>query len=289
MIDFSVYFSGRNLGIFVRIAIESFMYHYPELKDSIYYFDDNSNDNTAEILSELGVQRITWSKFGHSDELNLVHRCDLVFKEILLHCETTYQLILDGDTITTSRNLLKLHELNPNTNIVNLYVTDFHNLSNTIEIPRQLARNYIEVGLLECENNKYRYARMSPAVILLNHTALGSYKEIIQTPDKNYLALLNGTTGDVASDLTMYILQNEIPYLNIYTKDSKYDSGITHLGWVSSSFADKDMNCYFSYDDLLENTVRKFLNPNVKTMLRILNINHRDVLNFYKDKIKYRK
>jgi accessory colonization factor AcfC len=47
--------------------MESLLYFYPDIKNNIVVFDDDSNDGTKEWLENNNINRITWKYFDYED------------------------------------------------------------------------------------------------------------------------------------------------------------------------------------------------------------------------------
>ncbi|MFW6008770.1 MAG: glycosyltransferase family 2 protein [archaeon] len=109
--DLTIAFSGQNIKHYLILAIESFLYFYPNLKDNIIVFDDNSTDGTREWLEEKSIKTITWSNYTKhyfegskkiakkNNKDNSATKISLIFKEIMYQTKTKYLLLCDGDVI----------------------------------------------------------------------------------------------------------------------------------------------------------------------------------------------
>lgn len=235
------------------MAIRSFLMHYPELKDNIYYFDDESTDGTVELLSKLGVNRISWEKDLKNKYTNyfesgvierdgqcLMLRCDYIFKSCIKHCQTKYALLLDGDTVTMSDTFLQ--EYVSNNNVINGVYGYMHTPVDYMEkygIPR-----YEDFKvLLESEEIHYteelgfdyvKHLRFHPYHIFIDMERLGDVSQIYRNlDDLGYMELFKRQYIDVGADLLLHCMQNDLKYSMIYP-----DEFVHHWTWVSSCIRD---------------------------------------------------
>ncbi|MFW6007924.1 MAG: glycosyltransferase, partial [archaeon] len=79
---------------------------YPNLKDNIIVFDDNSTDGTKEWLEQKHIKMITWKYYKHllskdipGKNLNHTKRISLMNSEIMIQTNTKYLLINDSDVV----------------------------------------------------------------------------------------------------------------------------------------------------------------------------------------------
>ncbi|MFW6007659.1 MAG: glycosyltransferase family A protein [archaeon] len=119
--NLTIAFSGRNIKNYLILAIKSFLYFYPDLKDNIIVFDDNSIDGTREWLKEQNIKIITWSDYTEKFR-NIKHRIkgswnfriSMLINEIILQTNTKYLCILDGDIVFLQNKIFKnsINDLN---------------------------------------------------------------------------------------------------------------------------------------------------------------------------------
>jgi glycosyltransferase involved in cell wall biosynthesis len=298
--DISIYFSGHNIDIYIKLAIESFLHHYSEYKDNIYFFDDCSTDKTQEYIKELGIKCITWdsqlkdqfntyyeNNYFASAGASSVMRCEFIFKNILMHANTKYIIILDGDTITLKRGFIE----NLLQDKIGLYMTDtpmhcnYNNYLNN-HIGVQLYRDCIKStkpSILRSTQEEVIYIhKASPYFICMNTTLTGDLKYLIDNLyNKDYVAAMDGSCIDVGTDLYAHMIRNDIP-VEIFK-----DTYIHHWFWISSGIRDSEHGCCLSNDFLLirlkDNLAKS--KPALKTM-KTLGYKPSEFIKFYKDHLR---
>ena len=110
--NLTIAFSGYNIKWVAVGAIESFLYNYPQLRNNIVYFDDESTDGTKEELESRKIKVISW-KYKKSEYEKLVNkfnnenisvRINAMIQDIALQTNTKYLLLCDGDTFFSASN-----------------------------------------------------------------------------------------------------------------------------------------------------------------------------------------
>ena len=100
MKDITIFFTGHNIKDYISLSINSLLYFHPEYKKNIVYVDDNSNDNTIDILKSNNIKIIEWkpSEYLH-ETIDMSYRVSCIYKEIFEQCKTRYLMINDGDIV----------------------------------------------------------------------------------------------------------------------------------------------------------------------------------------------
>lgn len=257
--EISVYFSGHNIRPFAVLAIKSFLLHYPELKDSIYYFDDDSTDGTVDELKELGIKITTWTpalKRQFDTQLreslfpegikSMIIRCDYLFKDILSQCNTRYLLVQDGDTVTLNRGFLEDY-INSGKAISASTSESVSTISQQVLVSKnplyQIYKQYANI-----ENGKVVFSRVHPYHVFFD-TISFDFKDCKVNLTSNlsntdYLAFNNGILMDVGSDLLDYVTNHSVDFNRTDLCNTVY-----HWSWISSIMRDSLSDCSNSSTD----------------------------------------
>lgn len=118
--DTTVAFTGHNIKWFAKLAIESFLFYYPKMRDHIVYFDDDSTDGTKEELEKSGIKVITWTKKNKDTFLDMINkniikeglpilpiRVSFIMKDLFEQINTKYVFVSDGDVVFKEGNFLE--------------------------------------------------------------------------------------------------------------------------------------------------------------------------------------
>ena len=114
--NITIAFTAYNILEYLQLAIYSFLELYPDYKQSIVVFDDDSNDGTIEWLASEGIKRISWktsesfalsikkySKLLNTQDreyqINQSYRNSIMIKEVFNQTTTKYLLLNDADVI----------------------------------------------------------------------------------------------------------------------------------------------------------------------------------------------
>lgn len=300
--DISVYFSGHNIKEYADVAIRSFLLYYPELRDRVYYFDDESTDGTIELLDDLGVNRITWNPIfktqfdvlfntgkistgGHSQMM----RCEYIFKNLLSECKTRYALILDGDTATLNGEFLSNYITNGNTvNSVKGHMhTPVHLMTtHTIKSYERYSQLLFDDTVYDGGKLGYAYkkhARFHPYHVFIDMKTIGDitglYSNLV---DEDYLQLFRHQFIDVGADLQLHCIENDLPYAIL-----EEDTFVHHWTWVSSSIRDINNSCMFSDEYVINRIVNSIkYNKNLQDTLSLIGVKPHTLFKAIKSKIR---
>lgn len=300
--DLSIYFSGHNISKYADVAIRSFLSVYPNLKEQIYYFDDESTDETVELLNELGIKRVTWdteikslynqyfsdgtiSNLGQSQML----RCEFILKSILKQCNTKYLLNLDGDTVTLKSGFIEEY-LNSDYivygaegHIHTPYPLPTHKLNDTYNNKFSKLRLDSEpVTTSTVQYTHIRHARVHPYFFFADRETLLSNLNIMNNlRDKEYIALFNNDIIDVGADILLTCMNNNLRYKLFNGK------AIYHWTWVSSSIRDKNFTCSKTNEQIIDGYLSNLtVNKELREKLKELGVKPRELLHFLKLKIR---
>lgn len=112
--DLSIYIIGRNTSYISLANALNMKNLYPEFADNVIYFDDNSFDNTKELLNKYDIivkdANITHEDIDKFKPVNLfaemVFRNSLTTKRVLEDCKTKYALIMHADLFILKKEFL---------------------------------------------------------------------------------------------------------------------------------------------------------------------------------------
>lgn len=287
--NISIYFSGHNISEYADIAIRSFTLHYPELVDNIYYFDDYSTDDTANVLTELGIHRFSWdvNLKTHFDTLLTngvistggqcqMMRCEFIFKSILKHCTSQYCLVLDGDTVTLRNGFIEEYIRNGNAvnGVYGFMHTDVRGLKTLPDNPRHNEFSILKesdevVHSKDLDYSFIKHLRFHPYHIFVDMHQLKNADWLFNNLYSNdYANLFKDQMIDVGSDLLLHCMNNELPY-----SLAKEDTAIHHWIWVSSSIRDINYSCIFTKEYVVGRLVKGMKNkPSLRKVLDKLEV-----------------
>lgn len=128
MNNITVQISGKNILPFLKLNMESLLYFYPDIKNNIVVFDDDSNDGTKEWLENNNINRITWKYFDYEDIKKLyepyqsnssIYRIQCILEEIFRQQNTEKLIIMDGDQFIIKKGILEkqIEVLNSNQDV----------------------------------------------------------------------------------------------------------------------------------------------------------------------------
>ncbi|MFW6007910.1 MAG: glycosyltransferase [archaeon] len=103
--NLSVVFLNRNVKNYLILAIKSFLHFYPELKNNIIVFDDDSVDGSVDWLKKENITILSPSKnikFKHSHGT----RVGLVVNNLLNQIQSKYLFISDSDVAFKQKDFL---------------------------------------------------------------------------------------------------------------------------------------------------------------------------------------
>ena len=114
----TIQFTSLNIKPFLQLQIYSFLNFYPELRDNIVVFDDNSTDGTKEWLESKHIKIIEWDYYKQTikDLLDVsksgtLHKScvshSYMIKELLHQVNTKYLFVIDQDLITFNSGWLE--------------------------------------------------------------------------------------------------------------------------------------------------------------------------------------
>lgn len=116
MDNFTLQISGRNILPFIKLNITSLLYYYPEIKNNIVVFDDNSTDGTREWLEDQNISVISWKYFNYDDINQLydpyqsngsIYRISCILEEIFGQQTTDKLIIMDGDQFIIKKGIIE--------------------------------------------------------------------------------------------------------------------------------------------------------------------------------------
>lgn len=251
----TVAFSGHNIKWFAVLATESFLKFYPQMRENVVYFDDDSTDGTREELEKRGIKVITWSdeirsgfqklldeRFFDDFTQTVSSRVCFIMTDIMKQVNTKYLLMNDGDVVFKKGGFLegyfeKFKEGNKIVGHKEFPLFDKYELDNLKDKKRF---EYYTRFVIQSPEVPSKLA--SPRVHLL-HTMidLDYFKEINilgddLTPEN--IEMMYGGIVDTGTDFYHKVVDNNIP---AYWIPTEYVYKILlHWGWLSSANRDSD-------------------------------------------------
>lgn len=231
--DLTIAFSGYNMKEYCIVAIESFLYHYPKLKDSIVWFDDNSKDGTVEWLKKKGIKVITWKFYKHLSNdykfLTLSPRNVFLIREIMEQCPTRFLFMQDGDTATIKGGFLEdyFDLIDKEYRLIcyeSLQTSTYFDEPHSVN-PSLLKYKKYSVSSLSC------LPRIFPYHILFDLDKLEEIDLSFDTLEDDYLCKL-GLGIDTGTDFFYQLKEREITYYPI--KKNYLQAKIIHFTWIAS-------------------------------------------------------
>jgi hypothetical protein len=265
--DLTITFSGHNIKDYLILAIESFLYFYPDFKNNVLVFDDNSNDGTREWLDENNIKWITWNRYKkmYEDEDNLAintytngHidtclKCVLIVNELMEEANTKYIFVNDGDVcflkdgiLENYYNLIQEHKIiAPACAYPNILFSKPEN-----EIHESLKKYKILYN--KDWPSTYKFVRISPHHMFFDleyFKSLGIKFDDLTNPE--YYRYY-GTYFDNGHDFYYNILVNNIPHL-LLPYDLDY---FLHFSWISSCVNNvENSNDKYTINFSIKNTI----------------------------------
>ncbi len=114
----TIQFTSRDIKPFLQLQIYSFLTFYPDLKDNIVVFDDDSTDGTREWLESENINIIGWDCYKERintlldvEKSGTLHKScvshSFMIKELMRQITTKYLFVIDQDLITLSPGWLE--------------------------------------------------------------------------------------------------------------------------------------------------------------------------------------
>lgn len=94
--DLTVLIPAKNNLDYIQVCINSFLEFYPDYKNNIVVFDDESTDGTKEWLEQENIKRISWKNYAVKKQFEL-KKFSFIIVEAMLQIHTKYLLMLDSD------------------------------------------------------------------------------------------------------------------------------------------------------------------------------------------------
>lgn len=92
----SIVIPGKNILKYLQLNVSTLLLLYPNLKNNIYIFDDNSTDGTKEWAEAEGLKVITW-KYIEPNKDNISVKVNNIYQDVMRQITTKYLWLLDGD------------------------------------------------------------------------------------------------------------------------------------------------------------------------------------------------
>lgn len=247
--DITVSFGGHNIKHFVVLAVKSFIYFYPELKDNIIYFDDESTDGTQGELEKLGVRVITWNNhytkvmeevYKHSGMIENSIRASLSNIIITENCKTKYLCMFDGDVIFKRRGIIE-HLFNKKTEEsvgcfeIERFIGVMDN-ETRVKIKKEIMEDLVKYTKLEIIEKSIRANRFYMYSCLIDIENIHKYDIKVDYDEMDFLINLNGNFYDTGSGFFIEAEKRGINYDKItYHSCLRY---LNHFHWGSSLMMD---------------------------------------------------
>ena len=285
--DISIVFSGHNTEEYVLSAIKSFLLFYPEYKDSIIYFDDDSTDNSVKEVEKLGVKVITWTEeyrqkaseinktlksiYGNTLEKVFVTYVSLrvccIYHCIMAQLNTKYMLLLDGDIVILKQGLLEDFSEKILEGCRYVGIEDLTEIS---DLDNEYQGNYYKDYVFNLEDGRLVNHRISTFCCLFDIEYLKSINATIDRLDERNIIACTGGLVDVGTDFYYFLKENNIPIYEFkYTKNNmplyhfSFASGMTKEKIESNSW------CFFHYGrNLLQEKAKHEENKNLMNVFK---------------------
>ena len=312
MSNVTIAFAGFNMRHFAVLAIESFLYHYPELRSNIVFFDDNSTDKTVKDLQRRGIKVITWRPELFNQYMKLKNegyltcttkimssRVCYIMREIMEQVETKYLLMSDGDVIFLKGGFLEGYLKNLNNSDTKIMFHEEHSmypgltLENLKGINDKQLEYYQRYQIIYTEEVGPNFTQKeidskvygSRRVHLLHAIMdLEYFKKIDMLGDrltKDTFDLMDGGLVDTGTDFFHQLMDEKIPFEMI--EHEKVIDILIHWGWISSSNRDVDKNNQNSRRNQTKEIEEILRLPEVQKILNEINYgNGSRILNTFK-------
>lgn len=300
--DITVAFAGFNMRHFAVLAIESFLLHYPEMRDNVVFFDDKSTDRTVDDLQRRGIKVITWTEKWYNEYMNLKDsnyfdsttqimssRVCFIMREIMEQVETKYLLMSDGDVVFKKGGFIEG------------YIDEFNNTDHKIIFHEEhsIYPGLVMSSLDGINDKQLEYYRRYESLYLGNpdpnfnkseldsgvyssmrvhllHTImdLDYFKSIDMLGDrliKDTFDLMYGGLVDTGTDFYHQIMDRGVPF-GVISNEFVFGD-LVHWGWISSSNRDVDKKNLNSRRNQFKEIESVINTPEMKDILRRTDIN----------------
>lgn len=219
--NLTILFSSYNIKTYLQEAIESFLKLYPNLKNNIVIFEDESNDGTLEWLRENNIKTITWSKsirnlIKEQGKHSSTFYCNMILNDAMLQIKTKYLFISDGDVIFYNKFLENYFELIKNNNVVGFLLKE--------DLTQNLKKSAIDdkIDLYFFEDS---YFRLWQGHLLLNLKFLKENNIFYDTFD--YMYYIENKDIDSGAYFIIELLNKKISFYDLMDQD--YNKNLTNI------------------------------------------------------------
>jgi hypothetical protein len=289
--NLTITFSGHNIKDYLILAIESFLHFYPDFKDNILVFDDESNDGTQEWLEENNIKWITWNKYSTNKQLrydNVCYQYSLMYREIINNVKTKYVLINDGDLFFLKSGFLEDYYNQVDTYklicVLDTYTEDI--LKDDIDESLKKYRVLFNIESKYKQNQKLNFVKIFPYHLFCDLDFLKSKNIEFDTIDEPLYYNNYGRYFDNGHDFLYQIVTNNIKFVE-NPRVNEYTYHIGHISSVLFGVNDSLLDDFDKYQFLIGNVnvnrvnfQKQFINSNsiaqsiiAKYNLNILDLN----------------
>ena len=304
--NITIAFSGFNIKDFAILAMESFLLQYPEMRNNIIYFDDNSTDGSVEAIRDNGIKVITWTDYWENKYLKYKRdllrnstqeasaRVCFIMREIMEQTHTKYLLINDGDVVFLEGGFIEkyMEQFRAGSKIVFREEKSVYPKTSSIRDGEACPEVYEYYKKYETDikpnNNRLMQEEIEGGVccaprahmlhIAIDLDYLKSIDMLGDRLNEHTFILMNGGLVDTGTDFYHRIKENNTPCS--YISNEELFKTILHWGWLSSSNR-ISMNNHNLRRDFLEELKRKLNRPRMKLILSRLNIDYRKMIESY--------